>query len=86
MTRNRNYSREYQRNHSSQSAKRRRAARNAARRKMLKAGRVKKGDKKDVHHKDRNPQNNSASNISVVSRSRNRKVGESPGRPRNRRV
>ena len=82
MTRNRNYSREYQRNHSSQAAKRRRAARNAARRKMLKAGRVKKGDKKDVHHKDRNPHNNSASNISVVSRSKNRKVGESPGRPR----
>jgi len=81
MTRNRNYPREYQRNHSSQSAKRRRAARNAARRRMLKAGRVKKGDKKDVHHKDRNPQNNSASNISVVSRSKNRSVGESPGRP-----
>ena len=51
---------------------------------MLIAGRVAKGDKKDVHHKDRNPLNNSAKNISVVSRSKNRQVGDSPGRPRNR--
>ena len=51
---------------------------------MLKAGRVTKGDNKDVHHKDRNPLNNSTKNISVVKRSTNRKVGDSPGRPRNR--
>ena len=84
MTRNRNYAREYQRNHSSQTAKRRRAARNAARRRMLESGRVTKGDNKDVHHKDWNPLNNSTKNISVVKRSTNRKVGDSPGRPRNR--
>ena len=35
-------------------------------------GKVKKGDKKDVHHKDGNPRNNKASNVKVVSRKKNR--------------
>ena len=39
---------------------------------MVKAGRVKKGDGKDVHHKDRNPKNNSKKNLRVVSKSKNR--------------
>jgi len=82
MTRNRNYSREYGQYHGTDKQKKRRAQRNTARRKMTKLGRVRKGDKKDVHHKDRNTANNKRSNLTVASRRRNRKVGESPGRPR----
>lgn len=52
----------------------RRAQRNAARRKMMKAGLVRKGDGKDVHHKDRNTANNSHSNLAVTSPSKNRSV------------
>lgn len=50
----------------------RRASRNAARAKMEKAGRVRKGDGKDVAHKDNNPKNNSKSNLAVQSKSKNR--------------
>lgn len=50
----------------------RRASRNAARAKMEQAGRVRKGDGKDVAHKDNNPKNNSKSNLAVQSKSKNR--------------
>ncbi len=82
MSRTRDYSREYQLYHGTAEQKKRRAQRNAARKKMTKLGRVKKGDKKDIHHKDRNTANNKRSNLKVVSRRKNRKVGESPGRPK----
>lgn len=51
-----------------------RAQRNAAREEMEKAGRVKKGDGKDVHHKKmiKNGGSNSKSNLAVVSASKNR--------------
>lgn len=49
-----------------------RVARNAARRAMEKAGKVSKGDGKDVDHKNGNPQDNRKSNLSVVSKSKNR--------------
>lgn len=52
--------------------KKRRAARNAARRKMIKAGKARKGDGKDIHHKDGNPKNNSSSNLSVTTKKKNR--------------
>ena len=39
---------------------------------MVKAGRAKKGDGKDVDHKNGNPNDNRKSNLSVVSRSKNR--------------
>ncbi len=52
--------------------KKRRAKRNAARRKMMKAGKVRKGDGKDVHHKNGNPNNNSRSNLAVTSKKKNR--------------
>lgn len=52
--------------------KKRRAQRNAARRKMEAAGRVHKGDGKDVAHKNNNTGNNSMSNLAVQSPSKNR--------------
>jgi hypothetical protein len=52
--------------------KKRRAQRNAARAKMIKAGRVRKGDGKDVAHKNNNTANNSSSNLAVQSKAKNR--------------
>ena len=52
--------------------KKRRAERNAARRKMEKAGKVSKGDGKDVDHKNMNTANNNKSNLRVQSKSVNR--------------
>lgn len=49
-----------------------RSARNKARRKMEKAGLVRKGDGKDVDHKNSNPRDNSRSNLRVQSPSKNR--------------
>lgn len=52
--------------------KKRRAQRNAARAKMVKAGKVRKGDGKDVAHKNNNTANNSMSNLAVQSKAKNR--------------
>lgn len=52
--------------------KKRRADRNAARRKMEAAGKVKKGDGKDIDHKNRNTGDNSRSNLRVQSQKQNR--------------
>lgn len=68
----RNYKEEYKDFHSKPKQKKRRAGRNAARRKMAAAGKVKKGDGKDVHHKDGNSLNNKKKNLRVESRSKNR--------------
>ncbi|HUT87321.1 MAG TPA: HNH endonuclease [Candidatus Heimdallarchaeota archaeon] len=74
MGRPRDYRREYDTFHKKPEQKKRRAARNTARAQAEKAGRVKKGDGKDVHHKDGNPRNNSAGNKSIMSRSKNRSI------------
>jgi hypothetical protein len=68
----RNYKEEYKDFHSKPDQKKRRAGRNAARRKMATAGKVKKGDGKDVHHKDGNTLNNKKKNLRVESKSKNR--------------
>ena len=68
----RNYKEEYKDFHSKPDQKKRRAGRNAARRKMAAAGKVKKGDGKDVHHKDGNTLNNKRKNLRVESKSKNR--------------
>ncbi len=68
----RNYKKEYEKFQSSTSSKKDRAKRNKLRRLYLKLKRVQKGDKKDIDHKDGNPQNNSQKNIQVVSQSKNR--------------
>jgi hypothetical protein len=49
-----------------------RMARNRARAKLIREGKVKKGDGKEVDHKDFNPLNNSKSNLQVLSRKANR--------------
>ena len=66
----RNYRQEYDNYHSKPDQKKKRASRNAARKKMAKAGLVKKGDGKDVHHTTGNALNNSR--LSVKSASKNR--------------
>jgi hypothetical protein len=48
-------------------------SRKKARRVMEKAGRVKKGDGKEVDHYDGNANNNSKKNLRVMSRSANRR-------------
>ena len=55
--------------------KKNRAARNAARAKLIKAGKVRRGDGKDVDHKDGNPRNNKRSNLQVQPKRKNRKDG-----------
>lgn len=52
--------------------KKRRAQRNAARRKMIAAGKARKGDGKDVAHKNNNTADNSSSNLSMQSKAQNR--------------
>ena len=66
----RNYKQEYRTASPLRKAKRR--SRLKARRKLIKAGVAKKGDGKDVHHKDGNALNNKKSNLSVVSARSNR--------------
>lgn len=57
---------------SSPEQKRRRAQRNAARKKMEKAGKAKKGDGKDVDHKNYNTANNDSGNLRMMDKSKNR--------------
>jgi len=68
----RDYKKEYQDTHSKSKNKKDRAARNKARREMEKKGRVRKGDGKEVDHKNHNPRDNSKSNLRVVSKKTNR--------------
>ena len=69
----RDYAKEYGDYHKKPSQVKRRAARNKARRMLEKRGLVKKGDKREVDHKDFNPRNNKRSNLRVVSRTTNRR-------------
>jgi hypothetical protein len=52
--------------------KKRRAERNSSRRKMEAEGKVKKGDGKDVDHKNHNTGDKSAKNLRVMDKSKNR--------------
>ena len=67
---------EYEAFQSSSKAKAERASRNSARRAALKAGRVHKGDGKDIDHKNSRPTDNRASNLRVVSAHVNRGKAE----------
>ena len=68
----RNFRAEYDNYHSSEEQKKNRAKRNAARRKMERAGKVSKGDGKDVDHKGGIPGGNGSKNLRVQSKSANR--------------
>lgn len=57
---------------SSPEQKKRRAERNASRRKMEKAGKVRKGDGKDIDHKNKNTADKSNGNLRVRSVKANR--------------
>ena len=73
----RDYAKEYAEYHSKPEQKKNRAARNTARRRMEAAGKVSKGDGKDVNHKDSNPRNNDPKNLNVEHKSKNRgRVGK----------
>jgi len=71
---NRNYKREYKLYHGKPEQIKRRAQRNAARRKMAKLGRVRKGDGKDVNHKNYNTAVNTLGNLEVIAKSKNRSM------------
>jgi hypothetical protein len=68
----RNYRREYDNYHSKAKQRANRVKRVLARRKLMKMGRVRKGDRKDVDHINGNPQDNSIKNLRVRNRSENR--------------
>lgn len=50
----------------------RRSSRNKARRAMIKAGKARKGDGKDVGHRNGNPLDNSSSNLKMQTKKSNR--------------
>ena len=68
----RNYRKEYDNYHSKPEQRKNRAGRVKARRLMMKLGKVRKGDGKDVDHKDSNPKNNGKHNLRVRDKSSNR--------------
>lgn len=63
---------DYQKYHASPRMVKERALRNKNRREAERAGKVRKGDGKEIDHKDGNPRNNGAGNLRVVSRHTNR--------------
>jgi len=68
----RNYRKEYDNYQGKPAQIKNRAKRNAARSKMEKAGKVKKGDGKDVDHKKGVKAGNGSKNLRVKSKSANR--------------
>jgi len=80
----RDYAKEYKTYHSKPEQVKRRSDRNSSRRIMEKAGKVSKGDGKDVDHKNKNTSQN-GSNLRVRSRSANRADNRGKGgRPKKR--
>ena len=81
----RDYKREYRLFHGKPEQRAKRSKRVLARRKLMKQGRVSKGDGNDVDHKDGNALNNGHGNLRVQSKSENRannkhRKGESAGK------
>jgi len=69
----RDYKKEYAQTHSKPKNIKDRASRVMARRKLEKEGRVKKGDGKEVDHKNFQPRDNRPSNLRVVDKKTNRR-------------
>ena len=72
LSEERNYRKEYDNYHARPEQRKNRSKRVLARRLMMKLGRVRKGDGKDVDHKDGNPKNNGKDNLRVRDKSENR--------------
>ena len=68
----RNYKNEYAKYQGTPAQKKKRASRNAARNALKKVGVVKKGDNKDVNHRNGNPLDNRAKNLQVTTKRTNR--------------
>ena len=68
----RNYKNEYKKYQGTSIQKKKRASRNAARNALKKTGAVKKGDGRDVNHRNGNPMDNRAKNLSVTTKRANR--------------
>lgn len=68
----RNYKSEYENYQGKPEQIKRRASRNAARATMAKAGKVTKGDGKDVDHKNGSPLQNHKTNLRAISKTANR--------------
>jgi len=68
----RDYKEEYRRYHSKPEQRKRNDARKAARRKMVKKHGKSALAGKDIDHKDRNPTNNTLSNLRIQTPSKNR--------------
>jgi len=84
MPSSKNYKRDYKRERelqlkSPKSDKAANASRKAARRTLEKKGIVKKGDGKDVDHKNRNPKDNSTKNLKAKPKSDNRSFSRKTG-------
>ena len=70
----RDYRKEYDEYHAKPQQKKRRAARNKARKAAEKAGRVKKGDGKEVHHPNATRTGGLGKKTKVLSKKANRKI------------
>ena len=68
----RDYKKEYENYHKRPEQRRRNDSRKAARRLMVKKHGKAKLAGKDIDHKDRNPRNNSSSNLRIQSKKTNR--------------
>lgn len=69
----RDYRKEYLATQGTTKGKKDRAARNAARNAAIKAGKLKKGDGREIDHINHNPRDNSSSNLRIVDKKTNRK-------------
>ena len=74
MIKPRDYKREYALFHGRPEEIKKRASRNKARRILVRAGLVRKGDGRDVHHRNGNPLQNNRANLAVVPKSYNRSI------------
>jgi len=77
MPKPRDYKKEYRDYHGKPAQIKERDSRNKARSLMIKQGRVKKGDGKEVDHQNGNPRDNRKKNLKIMSRHANRKKGDS---------
>jgi hypothetical protein len=80
MKKKRDYKKEYKEYHGKANQIKDRASRNSARADAVKNGSARKGDGKEVDHKNNNPRDNSSDNTWVISKKANlsrkrRKIG-----------